>query len=368
METEREILKLLKKYSEGKCTAIEQDIVRAWYDSLDYKNDLTIEEFERAKNQVWTNIEPDKRYFTTMFRYAALFITITSVTTLFFLLNKGLSPFKLPAERIMRTSQNKAMLIINQNDSLDLFNLPINGIIELKNVKIRKLTDGTVSYEFKKSNEISNSYNKLVVPRGSQYKIVLEDGTAVSLNSESVLEFPSRFGHLNRHVKLNGEAYFEVTKNKSQPFIVESKIHYVTVLGTKFNIKAYPNEKNIVTTLIEGKIKINTPRDNVLLNPGDQSTFDGNNLQISKTKNYTDILWTEPFFNFESERLEDIMYMISRWYNFEIVFESEDLKNILFTGSVSKHQSLYNVLQALEMTGKAKFVIEDNRIYVKKNN
>lgn len=363
--TEREIKKLLKRYSDGVSTDSEKNIVDTWYSSLDYNKALQVKEFEFSKQMVWKRINSQKRFQLRFYRYAAVLISFLTISITLYTLNRQTTPDISNYASTIKPGGNMAFLVLNQKDSLNLNQLKIGEIIKSDDVKIQKLTDGTISYEsIPDVNKIS-VVNKLIVPRGGQYRIVLADSSIVSLNSESELEFPSQFNGHERRIKMIGEGYFEVAKNKQKPFIVESKGQQVIVLGTKFNVKAYPNDTQTLTTLVEGKIEVSSPVGRVILHPGDQSIYDGHSVQISKAKTDSNVSWKNDLFVFDSEPLISIMQKIMRWYDVDIVFENETLQQKQFTGTISKQREIQQVLQLLEMTGKVKFTTKNKTIYIR---
>ncbi|MDR2282025.1 MAG: FecR family protein [Sphingobacterium sp.] len=368
--TQKEINKLLSNYINGTASDSERNAVESWYNSVEYNNPLEVHEYEEVKHTVWKKINPHHRTRKRILRYAAIFIAFFSISLLYHNYNNTNTAIEdtLVETAEIKPGGNKATLVLGLKDSLDLNTLTTGEIVRHEGIIIEKLNDGTISYETDPTFSNTNTVNTLVVPRGGQYRIVLSDGSVVSVNSESIIEFPSQFNANERRVKMQGEGYFEVSKNKDKPFVVESKGQQVTVLGTKFNIKAYPNDTHTQTTLIEGKVEVSSSKERVILLPGDQSIFDGNNIQVSLAKTARDISWKNELFAFDSEPLESIMQKIARWYDIEIVFTNNELKKKQFTGTISKNQQIDQVLNLLEMTGKVKFSVRNKTIYIQENN
>jgi transmembrane sensor len=199
------------------------------------------------------------------------------------------------------------------------------------------------------------SYNYLTIPRGGQFHLVLADGTAVWLNSETQLKYPVAFQEGNpRQVELvYGEAYFEVspsTAHKGARFVVVNKKQEVEVVGTKFNIKAYKDEFNIYTTLVEGKVDVNIGTQKQRLIPNQQLNLD---LSSSKTQIQTVdvnsiIAWKDGVFSFKGKTLKEIMKVIGRWYDVDVVFENKKLETLTFRGSIEKKQPLEEILSIMK--------------------
>ena len=206
--------------------------------------------------------------------------------------------------------------------------------------------------------------NTLTVPRGGQFFLTLADGTKVWLNSESQLKYPVTFKHGEPRIieLVYGEGYFDVSpssKHEGSQFQVHNKHQTVQVLGTEFNIKAYTGETHIYTTLVEGKVALsydrNTPaspigKQNIL--PLQQSQYNIQDKTISLSKvNVSDVIsWKEGIFSFDYTPLEDIMKVLERWYDMQVVFENDTLRKERFIGSINKKYTIEEVLSALMET------------------
>nr|WP_294870461.1 FecR family protein [uncultured Pedobacter sp.] len=199
-------------------------------------------------------------------------------------------------------------------------------------------------------------------PKGGTYQVVLPDGTEVWLNADSKLVFPSKFTGNNRVVTLTGEAYFEVAKNKSKPFIVNTGASKIEVLGTHFNIMAYKDEADNLVTLLEGAVKVNSGTAKVLLKPGQQAEISRKNPSSIILNNEIDteqiIAWKNGYFMFANEPVESIMRKISRWYNVDIVYQ-DNLQDKALWGTVSRFKNVSEVLKRLELTGVVRFKIDN---------
>ena len=215
----------------------------------------------------------------------------------------------------------------------------------------------------------------MTVPRGGQFFIELSDGTKVWLNSDSKLKYPVKFlAEKKRNVELvYGEAYFEVSPRKNDPkssFNVETKSQKINVLGTKFNIKAYKEDKFITTTLVEGSVKINNGNIDKVLKPNQQSkiNFESNEIEISTIDVSHEISWVSGLFSFNEASLESIMESLSRWYDVKVVFKSGYQKRFLFTGILERSKSIKEIFSYIEKTSDEddlKFEIVDKTIVIK---
>ncbi len=207
-------------------------------------------------------------------------------------------------------------------------------------------------------------YNTLTTPHGGRYSVRLSDGTRVTLNAGSSLKYPVSFTDSTRTVHLDGEAYFEVT-HTGKPFTVANNQQNIRVLGTAFNVSAYANEPAILTTLVEGKVQIETTSGQVILAPGEQSKLVGNQLtlEIVNTSRYTS--WINGKFEFNHDNMDIVFKRLSRWYDFNYEFENKDAMNFHFTGRLNNDQPISSILQMLEATSDIHFETNGKTIVVK---
>ena len=207
-------------------------------------------------------------------------------------------------------------------------------------------------------------YNTLKVPRGGEYSITLQDGTVVYLNSVSELRYPVCFAGNERRVFLCGEAYFDVVKDTTRPFVVETGSSEIEVLGTSFNVCSYDRE-GIQTTLVEGAVRFSIGKQTVVLAPGEQGVLSvSGQLEKRKVDVYPYVAWKEGKFVFRKQPLEQVMRTIARWYDVEVFFADEAVKSILFSGNVQRYDDFNRLVGMLEMTGGLLFRIEGRRIYI----
>ena len=212
-------------------------------------------------------------------------------------------------------------------------------------------------------------YNKLLVGRGHEYMLILNDGTRVWMNSKSELSYPVAFGENVRRVRLSGEAYFEVTKDSVRPFIVEVDRGFeVKVLGTHFNIKAYDTDDSYETTLVEGKVQVSQGhKTKITLEPSEQMVIgkDGRHeVRVVNTSYYT--VWHEGWFYFNDESLEQVLTMIGRWNDVDFVFVKENLKEITVTGKLKRFENLSVILKMLERTTGTELMLKNRIVKVDK--
>ena len=230
---------------------------------------------------------------------------------------------------------------------------------------------GELSYRNVRERAGESSVNTLRVPCGGEYQLMLADGTRVRVNSESELVFPTCFNSDRREVFLKGEAYFQVAPDSDKPFYVRVNDYIVKVTGTSFNVTSYTDDPCTMTTLVEGKVSVygNDSTWNCDLTPGHMLKFDKGTARVTSEecdpRIYTS--WIDGEFKFRDMRLEDIMKKLNRWYDFEVAYEEEELKDLRFSGAVEKYNPVEFLLKMIEEVTKVRFDIEGKRIMVKNN-
>ncbi|ERJ59398.1 FecR family protein [Sphingobacterium paucimobilis] len=282
---------------------------------------------------------------------------------------------------VVQEGEEKAVLVLGNGEQVVL-----EGSMNAKEGQeigkgIRNTGEGWLSYSSADGKSLADqppTYHTLIVPKRSKYGLLLEDGTKVWLNAGSSLRFPDRFVGGKREVELDGEAYFEVQPRqlaatqgtKYEPFIVKSKSQQIQVLGTQFNVSAYKEDVDVLSTLIEGKVEVTATLTGIkqLLKPNQQSTvgLDGR-IKVKEVDASEIKAWMDGSFVFANENLETILRRISRWYDVEIeVAPGLDTKRIHLNGSVDKFAKLKDLLDVLEMTRAVRFEIKGSHLLVKK--
>lgn len=296
---------------------------------------------------------------------AAIFLIVT------FLLpptKTKVQPIAINHGELIKPGTRKAILILNDGSVHDL-TASKNLVLKDGGAEI-KSEGAKLEYTTKKSAPGETVYNTLSIPRGGEFFLQLADGTKVWLNSETVLRYPVQFDGNERRVELAGEAFFEVARNEQKPFLVESGEQVIKVLGTEFNISSYKEEQFIYTTLVKGSIEVffrNKPEIIQTLKPNEQSKINNAAWTISKSEvdPYQFIAWKEGRFVFDDQNLGEIMKTLSKWYNVEVVFDREDLRNIRFTGNLQRYSDFGEVLKKIGKTNEMKFIIENRKITIR---
>lgn len=240
-----------------------------------------------------------------------------------------------------------------------------NGVVAAENGATVILQDKRLTYESTGETTPEVTYNTMSTPRGRQYNLILPDGSRVWLNAASSLHFPTAFTGKQRTVELSGEAYFEIAENSSMPFVVTSKGTAITVLGTHFNVMAYPDDHEMVTTLLSGAVKLEKGKQHVILQPGQMALTADGTEQISKTSAEVDdaVAWKNGYFVFKNESVQNMMKRVARWYDVDIQFQG-NLDSKQFGGTFSRSKTLAQLLSNLELTQTIHFKIEGKKVIV----
>ncbi|GAB3424637.1 FecR family protein [Niabella aquatica] len=241
-------------------------------------------------------------------------------------------------------------------------------------------------YFFHTGTDLQKVANIVSTKKGSKTNLVLPDGTKVWVNADTKLIYDKEFGRNTREVTLTGEAYFDVTKDPSRPFIVHTTTLDVKVLGTAFNVRAYPNEANTQTTLLRGAVEVllkNKKHEKIMLKPNEkiiiQNIIPENSgpatlrkdiknfelLNIAANKKNTPVVeteWTRNRLVFEQEKIENLLPVLERWYNVTIELR-HSTDGIRYNGTF-ENDSLEDVLESLKAVGGFKYHIEKDRVII----
>lgn len=254
--------------------------------------------------------------------------------------------------------------------------------LENKNSKIALSTDKQIIIDNNEVIDLSKTssveetkMNEVVIPFGKKSLLILEDGTVVWLNAGSKFAFPTKFTGKKREVYLEGEAYFEVAENKEIPFYVHTQELDVHVLGTKFNISAYPSDVKVETFLIEGKLAISEQnelsflKDEIILAPSQKASYnkEENTIDVSEERDIEfAIAWTEGWFKFKQQNLDEVLHKLHRYYNVEFLYTVKSSKIDLITGKLDLKESIEKVMIALADVANIQYQIDNDKIYIRK--
>jgi ferric-dicitrate binding protein FerR (iron transport regulator) len=269
----------------------------------------------------------------------------------------------------LKPGVKKAQLILSDGQRIEISDLANQAPIIQKGVVIEK-KEWALNYnaaELPSGKDTVINYNQLVVGRGEEFQVPLSDGTHVGFNSETRLKYPTHFASNTREVELEGEAYFEVTKNPRAPFIVKTKSLVVEVLGTSLNVSAYEDQKSINTTLVEGKVKVLpliSSLSPAFLGPNEQAEFSHltQEITVRETDARMATSWINGVFAFEEETLEGIMNKLARWYDISVVFQDERARKSQFSGKLPRFENCNELFEMIEKTTDVNFSIEDDQL------
>ena len=382
---------LIDRFKTSQISSEELEELDYWYNTFEATSNstdkLSPQHKEDKRNRIWKKIiqqediaktiSPKSRVVvrliqSSVFKAAVLIIIVG--LSLYFYNNRDLSQSqpdsKFTLLKDIQPGGNNATLVLSDGTIFDLKALKDGGVIEKPGLTVTKTEDGVLTYTSMPNladNDITNTIN---TPRGGQYKINLPDGTKVWLNAASSLTYPSQFTAKERRVELSGEAYFEVASqvltnskgNSKIPFIVKTQNQEVEVIGTHFNVKAYNDDNDSETTLLEGKVKVvgysNGVKSNEekILNVGQSAIWNNGKIVIEAVNTEKAIAWKDGKFAFSGENIKDLMSNISRWYNVEVAYDG-DVSEVNFEGSISRYETISEVLRKLELTGTVHFKI-----------
>jgi len=265
---------------------------------------------------------------------------------------------------------NKAILTVSDGKTIVL-DAAANGLVARTGAgEVLKTQRGQLVYKDKASNNsaaaVANvEYNTLTTPRGGEYQLVLPDGTKVWLDAASSITYPVAFTGNSRRVKLTGQGYFEVAKNKEKPFYVDVNQSEIKVLGTHFNISAYDDDGRNTTTLLEGSVQVTNNNKVAMLKPGQQAIIvkGSDNIAVSEADIEGAMAWKNGYFIFNDDDIRGIMRKVSRWYDVDVDFQ-RDFSDQHFGGTFYRSKSINELLDHFQKVGNLHFKVSGRRIVV----
>ena len=272
------------------------------------------------------------------------------------------------AQVTIEPGRAKALLVLDDGQEIELDDHETSKVLEESGIVI---VNDSSRVEYRPASRMGEKevMNKIIVPTGGEYNLILSDGTRVYLNAESVITFPKHFTGERREVTLEGEAYFHVTASKEHPFIVKTKDMDVMVTGTEFNVKAYPDEMNVQTTLLQGVVTVFSgfeKKEKVEIKPNQQVEWcrDSVKMRVREVDPDLFMAWKNGRFIFRQDRLEDIMRTLARWYGVEVVYLDESVKSMLFAGKLDRSEEITPILDVLRTTDKLSVDVKGKKIVI----
>jgi len=348
------------------------DLLRDRHDHLSDNDLLTIwKNIESYDEQVRNRTRQFK--LQTVMRYAAVLILVLSIGSVgYWIFNQSQKSYVYTATTGLETS-NQSQLHLSNGTTIDL---------EKENSKIDLNSDQEIMIDNEKVIDLSKDtrpdksrMNEVVIPYGKKSQLTLEDGTKVWLNAGSRMAFPTKFTGKKREVFLEGEGYFEVAHNENQPFVVNTGEIVIKVLGTRFNLSAYKTDKLTETVLLEGKVTVSEHsalgflKSETILAPNQKASFNRNDHSITvKSEPDVDfaIAWTEGWFKFSQQSLNDVLTKLQRYYYVRFVFDRELHSEDLITGKLDLKESVESVMIALADVADIQYRIDGDKIYIGK--
>jgi ferric-dicitrate binding protein FerR (iron transport regulator) len=379
--------KLLQQYLDGKCTPDEAEALMSWLQATGHHRALLRkmqEEFPQVlADQPTIDQEISDRMEVRLLQQisaprvlrmrnrrtwlaAASVLLLLAAGAMYLFLPESSRPApvavsKTPAApKDIAPGSAKAVLTLADGSTITLDSAG-NQVIHQGQTLVQ-LQNGQVEYNADNAGQ-AVGYNILSVPRGGQFTIVLPDGSRVWLNSASKLRYPTAFSGGQRLVELEGQGYFDVRKDAEHPFIVKTKTLDVEVLGTGFDVMAYPDEKSMNTTLVEGAVRVK----DVMLKPGQQARMEYSTgcIYVEPADIQQVIAWKTGFFEFDNANLADIMRQASRWYDIDIDMDiTAHNRAKTYGGRISRNLPLSELLNMLEANG-ATFNLQGRKLIVR---
>lgn len=395
---------LLNKYQSGTISPTEKAELDEWYNKMATYNQLDLKDGELEGNlgEAWevisANIGKSQKQNPLKIwrRFAGVAAAVAFMIFGFYLYKNQAGPRTVLYANDVPPGKLGATLTLANGKKIRLRDISNGIILKEAGIRLSKSANGELIYTVTGEAPAARLTNTLSTAKGETYMVILPDQSKVWLNAASSLTYSSVLNSKGqRRVQLDGEAYFEVSKDKLHPFIVTSKGQQIEVLGTHFNVKAYADEAATKSTLLEGSVKVSSipdyrngpvPEDTKsplhddtngpgnrtagmtsekILKPGEQSLLTGNQIAITAADPELAVAWKNNKFMFESEPIQDIMKVLQRWYNVEIIYEGE-APAYKFGGSISKFENFSSVLSILESTDKVHFKITGRRVFVTK--
>lgn len=383
---------IIDAFLDGKTTPEVSARIETWYllkaeesAETDVKHDYKVK-----NDKMWLNIqqviERDSVPAAKVMRLsriskwaaAAAILLICSLSVLYFKQSKQPAQhFTISKEKDIAPGKNSAFLTLANGKRVDLSSSANGVLLAESGLSIEKTNNGQIVYHAKPGQAGSNQLNTIETPVGGQYMVVLPDGSKVWLNAASSLTYPVAFNRDERRVNLTGEGYFEIAHIMQKsgkaviPFVVTvmkagKPGQQVKVLGTHFNINSYPDEPVVRTTLLQGSVAVSAPAaKSTVLKPGQQSTLQGSQLDVSAADTEMALAWKNGEFVFR-EDLTSAMRKVARWYGVEVIYDESAPKNLMLGGWMSRETNISDVLDHIQLTGKVHFKIEGRRVIVSK--
>ena len=331
----------------------------------DYSSKKAYHSFLQKIGQTEPEVIKKSRAFRIWWSVAAAVVLVIGLS---FYMSNYISSEK-EGKTLIQPGTQQAQLTLSDGSVIDVHRKEVSVVVDGVQVKYKK---GVLSYqptvttqhEEESTEEKPVKSNELVIPRGGENTVILADGTTVHLNAGSKLTYPVRFAGKRRVVALEGEAYFDVVKDETRPFIVQTHLGEVTVLGTAFNINAY-TDASVYTTLVHGKVQFSSSSiGTIILSPGEQAVVSANGSEKRMVDLDEYVGWVDGRYVFNNRPLGEIMQTFERWYDIQVYYETPHLRDITYSGSLKRYGTINSFLDALELTGDLTYKISGRNILI----
>lgn len=324
----------------------------------------------REAGHSFSHAAPQVRLWNTAwFRVAAVIIVVLGIAIGFLMSDKSTrkeAPVLVNGGKLggmdVAPGHEGAVLTIANGEKIVLDSLD-NGVVATQSGTLMLLNNGALSYDH--TNASAVNYHTLTTPRGRQFQLRLPDGSKVWLNAASSIIYPTVFTGKERLVQITGEAYFEIEKDAAMPFRVKVDDQVeIAVLGTRFNVKAYPDDKTVQTTLLAGAVRVDADDQHLTMKPGEQALLqtDGHIVLTGNVDVEKAVAWKEGIFYFEEVPFAEIMHQLERWYDIEVKYAGP-VPSLHFKGKLPQDLTLSQVTEALKEVG-VNFSIEGRTLTV----
>ena len=276
-------------------------------------------------------------------------------------------PVQVAKKVTIQPGKSQAILVLSSGEEVAMGNVS-RQLEEKDGTSVVVSETGRISYQSAEgkggtTKDTARVMNRLVIPRGGEFNLTLSDGTHVWLNAETELRYPVQFNGKERVVYLKGEAYFEVSKNKEKPFLVQVDDMSVKVYGTAFNVNTY---NKIETVLVTGSVSMNQGGKEVLLKPNQKGVFDqvSGKITVEDVDVLAYVSWKNGDFIFRNESLNSIMDKLSRWYGLEVLYQDARLQNVRLSGNLKRYKDVRELFVSFEKISDARFKVQGNKVIV----
>lgn len=383
----KNIDKLINDFLKGDISQKEKNLLEKWVKENGQNKiyfESKVKDFVSLNHNFQVNTEEAFKKFArktkilrtstnTWLKYAAVLVLLFS-TAIYITLNQEKFNPEVEVVENSATDNDDAQITITLSDGSKKI-IDKSGSFEITDEEgnvVANTTNGAIVFNNSSADAVSETpvYSEIYIPYGQKFNIHLTDGTKVWLNSGSRLKFAQNLNRTmgNRLVFLEGEAYFDVAKNASRPFIVKTGNLDVQVLGTKFNVSSYKNDKQIATTLVEGSVKVlnnENPSEQLLLAPSQQATFKKQVGQLSKKQVDTTLYtaWMDNRIIVNGLSFPEILERLERFYNVDIENATQSLNHNIYKGEF-ENTDLESVLGIMAISTPFNFKIEANEIII----